>query len=295
MTGERAHGPAQVVAGIGLVAWVVAFAVTTDVGNPPVLVAAAVSAGLVCLCPVAAGVLTARVVDAVSARRWRPVFVVLEGTSLAVFSPFYWSVFGVEQAGPPGRLAVGVVVVLAVPVVGALWLTMRASQAVHNVVLDANGPLVPGTGAGAPARRIWVLGTVLVTAGTALSVAVVAVALTAERYQEVYLVAGLLGTLPPVLLGVVLTRVQDVRSARRANVGAFLAVTGTGGIGVVTSGFGAGVTGVLMAAVLFGGTVLVVIAYVVVREYTGAWERPRQGRAPQGRARQGRVLSLLSR
>ncbi len=268
----------QAVVGAGLVAWVVVFAVTAEVGNPPVLVAAAVSAGLVCLCPVAAGVLLTRVVGAASAARVRPAFVVLEGASLAMFYPFYWSAFSAEPVGSPGDVALRVVLVLAVPVVAALWLTMRISQTVHNVVVDADGPLVAGAGDGAPAQRIRVLGTVLVTAGAALSIAVVAVALTAAPAQGLYLVTGLLVTLMPVLLGVLLTRVRDVCSARRGNVAYYYAIAGAGGIAVATSGFGADVTRVLMAAMMFGGIVLIVIAYLVVREYTGVWDRPRQER-----------------
>jgi hypothetical protein len=217
-------------------------------------------------------------VGAASAARVRPALVVLEAASLAVFYPFYWAAFGAEPVGSPGDVALRVVLVLAVPVVVALWLTMRVSQTVHNVVVDADGPLVPGAGEGAPTQRVRVLGTVLVTAGVALSVAVVAVALTAARYGEVYLFSGLLVTLTPVLLGVLLTRVEDVYAARRRNVGSYLAVTGTGGIATATFGFGAGVSAVLMAVVMFGGVLLVVIAYVVVREYTGAWDRPWQER-----------------
>ncbi|ANZ35343.1 hypothetical protein BBK82_03825 [Lentzea guizhouensis] len=267
----------QAAVGVGLVAWVVVVAVTAEVGNPSVLVAAAVSAGW-CACARWPGVVLTRVAGAATAARLRAAFVVLEGASLAVFYPFYWAVFTVAPVTGTGDVAVGVVLLLAAPVVVALWLTTRTSQLVHNVVVEADGPLVPGTGGGAPTQRIRVLGTVLVTAGSALSVAVVAVAFTAARYQEVHLISGLAVTVTPVLLGVLLTRVRDVYSARRRNVGSYLAVAGACGIAAATFGFGVGVSGVLIAAVMFGGIVLVVIAYLMVREYTGAWDRPWQER-----------------
>jgi hypothetical protein len=276
MTGEqiRRRGLTHAVLGGVLVAWVVVFAATTEAANPSVLVAAAVSAGLVCLCPVAAGLIATRITGVASAARLRHVFVVLEGAGLAALYPYYWSAFNVEPVGMPGGFAPGVGLVLAVPVLIALVLTVSVSQSVHKVVIEADGPLVPDPGDGAPAQRIRVLGTVLVTAGVALAVAVVAVALTASQHQAIYLVSGLVVTLTPAVLGVLLTRAPDVHSARRRNTGGYVVIITTFTVPMATFGFEAGASVVLLAAVMFGAVVLVVSAILMLREYTGVWDRP---------------------
>jgi hypothetical protein len=202
MTGEqfRGRGIALAAVGTGLVAWVVVFAALAEVGNPQVLVALAVSGGLMCLCSVAGGVVATRITDAASAARSRHVFVVLEGVALAILFPFYWFALGVEPMGESGYFAMGVVVVmLVVPVGTALVFVVRASLAVHKFVA-AFGPLAPESGEAAPVQRIRVLGTVLVAAGVALSVPVVALAFTESRWRGL-VVIGLLATLAPVLLG----------------------------------------------------------------------------------------------
>ena len=73
MTGEqsRRRGLLQAAVGTALVAWVVVFAAMADAGNPTVLVGAAVSCGLMCLCSVAGGLVAARITDAASAVRLR--------------------------------------------------------------------------------------------------------------------------------------------------------------------------------------------------------------------------------
>ncbi|NKE59058.1 hypothetical protein FXN61_20480 [Lentzea sp. PSKA42] len=196
--------------------------------------------------------------------------------ALAIFFPFYWFALCVESVGKPGYIALVVVLVVAVPVVAALVLAMQGSRTVHKIVVDAYGPLVPDSGAGAPAHRIRVLGTVLVTAGVALSVSATAVAFTAPLYRPVLLVVGLLVTLAPVLLGVLLTRVTDVCSARRRNVGSYLIVPTASGFAVAEYSSGTGVVGMLFGALVFGSIVLLVIAVLVVREFTGDWDRPRR-------------------
>lgn len=127
----------QAAVGVLLVAWVVVLAATAEVGNPQVLVAAAVSAGLVCLCAVAGGVVAGRITDAASAAGLRHVFVVLEGAALTIFFPLYWFGFSLEPAGRPGSFELGVVLLLAVPVIAALAFVARSSRAVHKFVVDA--------------------------------------------------------------------------------------------------------------------------------------------------------------
>lgn len=274
MTGEpiRRRGLTHAVLGVVLVAWVVVFAATTETGTPLVLVAAVVSAGLVALCPVAAGLVATRISGVASAARMRHVFVVLEGVGLAAFYPYYWSAFNVEPVGEPGGFAMGVVLVLAVPILVALVLTGSISQSVHKLVVEADGLPVPDSGDDAAAQRIRVLGSVLVTVGVALAAA--AVALTASEYQGIYLFSGLVVTLTPVVLGVVLTRTTDVHSARRWNRGPYLVIITAFSAPVATFGFATGVSAVLLAVVMFGAMVLIVIALLMLREHTGAWERP---------------------
>ncbi|MFD4643239.1 hypothetical protein ACFWN2_38440 [Lentzea sp. NPDC058436] len=276
MTGEqfRRRGVARAVAGAGLVVWVVVVAAVAETGNPPVLVATAASGGLVCLCVLAGGLVATRVVDAAAAARLRHVFVVLEGTALALFFPFYWFASGVEPVGEPGALALGVVLVLAVPVVTALVLALRSSLAVHRVVVGEFGPLVPDSAAPALASRIRALGTLLVVAGAVLSIAVVALAFISPSQWVFLEVFGLVVTLTPVVLGLSLARVTDVYSARRRNVGAYIVVPAAAGYAAAKLASIGGSSGMLFGALVFGAIVLLVGANLVVREFTGEWDRP---------------------
>jgi hypothetical protein len=276
MTGEqiRRRGLVQAAVGLVLVAWVVVVAAMAEVENSQVLVATAVSGSLVCLCAAAGGVVAARLVDAEAAARSRHVFLVLEGAALAIFFPFYWFTSGVEYAGRTGDFALGVAIALAVPVAAGLVLALRCSRAVHRIVVDEYGPLVADSGAGAPAQRIRVLGTVLVTAGVVLSVGVVAIVVTTPSRWLVLDVFGLAVTLMPVLLGVSLGRVTDVYSARRRNVGSYLLVPFAGGFAVTKFASLAGAAGMLFGALVFGAILLLVIALLAMREYTGEWDRP---------------------
>jgi hypothetical protein len=260
---------------------VVVVAALADAGNPRVLVAAAVCGGLVCLCPVAAGVVAARIADVAAAARVRHVFVVLEGAAMAIFFPFYWFTFGVEPAGKPGDFLLWAVLALAVPVVAALLLTTWSSRIVHRIVVEDSGPIVPDSGGGALAQRVRVLGTVLIVAGFVLSAGVTAVAFTAPSNWLFLEIFGLLVTLMPVLLGVVLTRVKDVHSARRRNVGSYFVVPAASGFAVAKMGSTGAELGMLFGALIFGAVVLLVIALLVVRESVGEWGRPsrRHGRA----------------
>jgi len=274
----RKRGLVQAAVGVALVAWVVVTAVVADVGNPQVLVGAAVTGGLVCLCAVAGGVVAARITDATSAARLRHVFVVLEGAALSLLFPFYWFGLSLEPPDGSGYFVVGFVfvIVLAIPVVTALVFVLLGSRAVHMFVVDAFGPIVPDSGVEAPAQRIRVLGAVLVTAGVALSAGVVAVAFTAPSHWLVLEVPGLLVTLAPVLLGALLARVRDVYSARRRNVAAYLILPGACGYAVAKVGSIGGASGMLVGGLIFGAVVFLVIALLVVREFTGVWDRPWQ-------------------
>jgi hypothetical protein len=274
MTGEQIRGRGFTLAAVGsaLVAWVVVFAALAEVGNPQVLVGTAVSAGVVCLCPVVAGLVATRISGAESAARVRHVFVVLEGVGLAVFFPFYWFTFGIEPAGRLGHFLLGVVLALMVPVVAALLLTTWTTRTVHGIVVAASGPLVQDSGAGVPALRIRVLGTVLIVVGVALSIGVTAVACTVPSYWLFLEIPGLLMTLTPVLLGTVLMRVKDVHSARRRNVGSYFVALIAGGFAVAKVGSIGAAPGMLFGALTFGAVVLVVVALLVVREYTADWK-----------------------
>jgi hypothetical protein len=283
VTGEqiRRRGLVQAAVGVALVAWVVVSSALADVGNPQVLLGTAVSGGLVCLCAVASGVVATRITDAASAARLRHVFVVLEGAALSLLFPFYWFGLGLEPADGSGYFLVGFVfvLVLAVPVVTALVLVVLGSRAVHMNVVEAFGPIVPDSGAEAPVQRIRVLGAVLVTAGVALSAGVLAVAFTAPSHWLVLEVPGLLVTLTPVLLGVLLARVRDVYSLRRRNFAVYLVLPGACGYAVAKVGSIGGASGMLVGGLIFGAIVLLVIALLVVREFIGAWDRPwRAGR-----------------
>ncbi|MFJ8966946.1 hypothetical protein ACIRG5_46895 [Lentzea sp. NPDC102401] len=280
MTGEqiRRRGLVQAAVGVALVAWVVVASALADVGNPQVLVGAAVTGGLVCLCAVAGGVVATRITDAASAARLRHVFVVFEGTALSLLFPFYWFGLGLEPPDGSGYFLVGFVfvIVLAIPVVAALAFVVLGSRAVHMTVVEAFGPIVPDSGAEAPAQRIRVLGTVLVTAGVVLSAGVLAVAFTAPPLWLVLELPGLLVTLTPVLLGVLLVRVRDVYAARRRNVAAYLILPGACGYAVAKAASIGGASGMLVGGLIFGAVVLLVVALLVVREFTGMWDRPWQ-------------------
>ncbi|GLY53684.1 hypothetical protein [Lentzea sp. NBRC 102530] len=264
----------QAATGVVLVVWVAACAAVIDVANPRVLLASAVSGGLVCLCAAAGGVVALRLTDVESAVRSRHVFVVLEGVALAAFFPFHWFGFGIEPVGRPGTFAVGAVLALAVPVAGALVLALRQSLAVHKIVVAECGPLAPDSGAGEPLARVRVLSTVLVVVGTALALAAVAVAFAAPAYRWILLAVGLLVTLTPVLLGVRLASVKDVYDARRRNVGNYVVVPSAGGVAVYAFASTAEEVGVLFGAITFGAVVLLVVAMLVVREFSGDWDRP---------------------
>jgi hypothetical protein len=276
MTGEQIRGRGFVLAAVGsaLVAWVVVFAALAEVGNPQVLVGTAVSAGLVCLCPVVAGLVATRITGAESAARVRHVFVVLEGVGLAVFFPFYWFTFGIEPAGRLGHFLLGVVLALMVPVAAALLLTTWTTRTVHGIavpeIAPASGPVVSDSGA--PAQGIRVLGAVLVVVGVALAIGVTAVACTVPSYWLFLEISGLLMTLTPVLLGTVLMRVKDVHSARRRNVGSYFVALMAGGFAVAKVGSIGAAPGMLFGALTFGAVVLVVVALLVVREYTADWK-----------------------
>lgn len=281
VTGEqiRKRGRVLTAVGAGLLAWVVVVAALADVGNPPALVAMAVSAGFVCSCLVAAGLVATRINDAESAARLRHVFVVLEGAALAIAYLAYLSGCGTGVVDEAGEFVPWVMPVLAVPTGVSMLLVMWLSLVVHRFVVATGGPIVPDAGEGAPAQRIRVVGTVLVTTGVALSAAAVVVALTAPMFQGVYLPAGLVVTLCPVLLGRSLTRVQNVYAARRKNVGSYLFVACAAGVLVATFGFRGTVNGVLLGAVVFVAIVLVLAAALMMREYTGLWDRPwREGK-----------------
>ncbi|WP_434448730.1 hypothetical protein [Lentzea sp. E54] len=279
MTGERTGraGLGQAAAGTVFGAWVVVFAAVAEAGNRQVLAGAAVCGGLVCLGAVAGGVVATRITDAASVARLRHVFVVLEGAALAIFFPFYWFAIGVEPVDRPGDFALVVVLALAVPVGVALVLVLRRSFAVHAVVVGAFGPLVPD-GDGAPVGRIRVLGTVLITAGAALSVAAGAVAFTAPLYRPLMLAVALLVTLTPVLLGLRLARVTDLHSARRVHPGSYVIVPAACGFAVSEFASEVAAAGMLFGALVFGAVVLVVIAMLMVREFTGEWDQRQPGR-----------------
>ncbi|MGW6446763.1 hypothetical protein [Lentzea sp. NPDC055074] len=264
----------QTAAGVVCVVWVVVVAAVAEVETPRVLLASAVSGGLVSLCAAVGGVVALRSTDAESAARLRHVFVVLEGAALVLFFPFYWFGFGVEPVGKPGTFAAGTVLLVAVPVVAALVLVVRRSFVVHD--------LVPDSGEGAPVQRIRVLATVLITAGLALSAGVVAVAAVATEHRAILLVVGLLVTLMPVLLGVRLAGVTDVHSARRRNAGNYVVVPAAAGIAVFDFSSTTGPAGTLFGALAFGAVVLLVVAILVMREFTGEWDRP--WREPRGRS-----------
>lgn len=275
MTGEQFRGRGLTLAavGIGLVAWVAVFAALAEVKNPRVLVAIAVSAGLVCLCAAVGGLVAMRIDGAEAAARLRHVFVVLEGAAMSIFYLFYWFAFGVEPVGSYLGFAFGTGLPLLAAVLVALVLVGRSSRAVHKVVVGASGPIVPDSGEGAPAQRIRVFGTVLVVVGVALSVAGVAVAFTTPALLLVLEVPGLLAMLMPVVLGVKLIRVTSVHSARRMNPGWYLAVPAGIGFAVGKLASVGGDVGVLFGALVFGAVVCLVVSLVVVREYTGAWDR----------------------
>lgn len=260
--------------GVVLVAWIVVVAALAEVETPHALVLTAVIAGLVCLCPVAGGVVATRITDAASAARLRHVFVVLEGVALALAFPFYWSMSGVEPAGQSYGFAFAVVLgSVLVPVVAAVLFVVLASHAVHQVVV-ASGPIVPDSGTGGPAQRVRVLGTVLVTVGVVVSVAGVAVAFTAPSDRLLLAVFGLPVMLMPVLLGTRLVRMRDVYSARRVDVGWYLLVPFACGFAVTKFVTLGGAAGMLFAGLVFAAVVLLVVALLVVREFTGAWDRP---------------------
>ncbi|MDX8035049.1 hypothetical protein SK803_32945 [Lentzea sp. BCCO 10_0856] len=276
MTGEqiRSRGRVSAAVGVVLVAWVVVVTALVEVETPHALVVTAVTAGLVCLCPVAGGVVATRITDAASAARLRHVFVVLEGVVLALVFPFYWSVSGVGLVEGSYGFALVLALVLLVPVIAALALVLRASHAVHQVVVAASGPIVPDSGVGGPAQRMRVLGTVLVTVGIVLSVAGVAVVFTAPSNQALLPVLGLPVLITPVLLGRLLVRVRDVYSARRRNIGWCLAVPTGCGFAVTKFVSLGGAAGMLFAGLVFAAVVLLVIALFSVREFTGVWDRP---------------------
>jgi hypothetical protein len=269
---------------MALAAWAVVFAAMTDAGNPSVLMGAAVSCGLVCLCSVAGGLVAARITDAASAARRRHVIVVLEGTALTIFFPSYWFAFDVEPVGKPWDFVPMVVLALVPPVFIASALAVRGSYLVHKIVVDASGPLVPDSGADAPSQRIRVLGTVLVVVGVVLSVAAVAAALAAASGTVFYLIFGLPLMITPVLIGMKLAGVTNVYSARRRNVGWYLIVPIYGGFAAAKFASVGGAPGMLFGALACGAIVLLVIAFLMVREYTGLWDRSwRKGKQPAER------------
>ncbi|MET9626149.1 hypothetical protein ABZX92_01680 [Lentzea sp. NPDC006480] len=274
MTGEqiRKRGLAVAAAGIALIAWVVVVAVTTEVGNPPVLAAAAMAAGMVCLCVVAAGAVASRVTERTAARM-RHVFVVLTGASVALLFPSYWITFDLEPARMPEAWTLGPKPLLLVPPLAAAVLAAVPTRAVHRMLFEADGPLVPEPGEGAPARRVQALGTVLVVAGSLLAVAAVAVSSMSGNRMPFFLFSGLVVTLGVVLYGVLLTRVTNVYMARRKYFGGFVGAICGLASPVSTFGFET-VSSVLIEVVVFGALVLVVVAAMVLAEYTGEFHTP---------------------
>lgn len=271
MTGEklRGRGIAVAVAGVVLVAWVVVFAATAEVGNPPVLVGAAVTAGMACLCAVAAGVVASRVTELTAARS-RHVFVVLTGATLVLLNPCYWLSFTLEPVGRPGESLRGVALVFLVTLFAATALVAAAGKPVHRMVFAKKASLEPDDGEGAPARRIQLLGTVLVVVGALLVVPVVAVSSMSGERLPYYLFAGLAVTLTTVVLGVSLTRVTNVHMARRKNFGLYVLFTWGLTLPMETFGFET-VNSVLFVAVLFVAAVAAVVALTMVSDYTGEW------------------------
>ncbi|SFR24318.1 hypothetical protein SAMN04488564_107411 [Lentzea waywayandensis] len=268
----------QAAVGVAFVAWVAAFSALTEAGNPQVLVAAAVSGGLVCLCAVAGGVVATRITDAASAARLRHVFVVLEGAAAVIFFPFYWFASSVEPVGRPGDFALVAALVLLVPVVAALVLVLRSSFVVHKIVVGEFGPLVPVSADYESAHRIRVLGTVLVVAGAALSVSVVALAFTAPSRLLLLEVYGLLVTLTPVVLGLSLAREKNVYTVRRRNIVACMVIPAAVGWAAAKVASIGGGAGMLFSGLVFAATVLLVVAILVVREFSAVWDRPSRRR-----------------
>ncbi|MFD4670086.1 hypothetical protein ACFWNN_10145 [Lentzea sp. NPDC058450] len=276
MTGEqvRKRGVVPAVAGAVLMAWVAVVAALAEVGTPQVLGATAVSGGLVCLCAAVTGLVAARITDAASAARVRHVVVVLEGTALAIFFPFYWFASSVEPVGKPGDFALGVASALVVAVAIALVLVLWISFVVHKVVVDEFGPLVPASAEPESVQRIRVLGAVLVVVGAALTVAVVALAFAVPTRLLFLEVSGLLVTLMPVALGLSLAREKNVYTARRRNAVAYIVVPAAVGWAAAKVAVIGGAAGMLFSAVVFGAIVLLVVAILVVREYSAVWDRP---------------------
>src|SRR5690349_4126530 len=188
MAGEQVkkRGLAVAAAGVALIAWVVAVATTTEVGNPAVLAAAAMAAGMVCLCAVATGVV-ALLVTEVTAARLRYVFVVLAVAAVTLLFPSYWIAFNLEPAGMPDGWMPGPTLLLLVPPLVAVVLVLVPTKAVARIVAEADGPPVPEPGEGEPARRIQVLGTVLVVVGSLLAVAAVAVSSMSGKRMPFFL------------------------------------------------------------------------------------------------------------
>ncbi|MDT7784797.1 MAG: hypothetical protein QOF58_3216 [Pseudonocardiales bacterium] len=275
MTGEqmRRRGLAVAAAGVVLVAWVIVFAATTEAGNPPVLLAASLAAGLVCLCLAGAGSVAARIGDAAAAARLRHVLVVLEGAVLALVLPVCWSALNVEDTA--GEFTSRPALALCAPVAIALVLVVRLSRTTHRVVADAYGPVVAGSGDGDEARRVRVLGTVLVVAGAGLSISAAVVVSTVSSPLAVFLLGVVLVTLTPVLLGLMLTRVKDVYSARRRSAVIPFAITSVVAISAGNFAFKAeAATTVALCALMVGAIALQVTGYLALREYTGVYDRP---------------------
>lgn len=268
----------QAVAGVVLAALVVVVSSMADAGNPQVLVAAAVSGGLVCLCAAASGLVAVRITDPSSAARLRHVFVVLEGAAAVIFFPFYWLASSVESAGRPGDFAVGVALALLVPVAVALVLVLLGSVAVHKIVVSEFGPLVPASDAPESVQRIRVLGTVLVVAGTALSVAVVALAFIMPTRLLLLEAYGLLVALMPVVLGLALMREKNVHTARRRTIVGYIVVPAAVGWAAAKVASIGGAAGMLFSALVFAAIVLLVIAILVVRDFSAVWPRPSRRR-----------------
>lgn len=269
----RRRGSPQAVAGVVLAVWVVVAAALSTTGTPRALVATAATGAMVCLCPAVGGLVATRVTGVASAARLRHVFVVLEGAALALFFPFHWSAFGVEQAGKPGALALGVVLVLAAPVAAGLVLAVRTSLLAHRIVVAASGPLVPDATAPALLPRIRALGTLLVVAGTVLSVSVVVLAFTVPSRWVLLEAFGLVVTVAPVVLGLSLSRVEDVHSARRRNTSAYIVIPAAAGYAAAEIMSAGGAAGVVFAALVLAATVLLIAAILVMREFSGSWDR----------------------
>ncbi|MFS8103740.1 hypothetical protein LFM09_42125 [Lentzea alba] len=273
----RSRGLQSLAVGAGLVVLVTLIPVLLPVETGSATLAAVVFAVIMCLCAAVAGGMALLIADEGAAARLRRWFVVLEGVGMSSAFPLLAAALGMDVPGREGNGDVLGALSLTVPSFVSAFLVFRVSYAVHMVATDANGPLVPGDGSGAPALQLRLLGRVLLVLGLVLGINVWAVpAATGMPARIVFaVVLGTIVTLCAVVLGAMLMRVTDVSTARRVKVGwvcagSALSITAVGPM----AGSKMTAVGVLYCALVFGGVVLVVIGTLVLRGYTGAWDRP---------------------